>query len=266
MTLLPDEPPPIVNEGYEGQPFVVDLDVYTGPIEALLNLAREKKLDVLHVPMTVLADQYLSFIRERKRLNLTIASDYLLMAAWLTWLKSRLLLPKEEQEKDPLPAYQQEEILRQRLHHYAVIQERARLIAHLPQKGHDFFARGTYGLVDETTDDTSGLTASLIDISLYDLLAAYRRNITQADKGQPLTITMPRYTVHDACKDIRTYMTRQRGEKKMSALLPQLAIDDSVSVKMRIIILFNACLELSRQGVLSIQQTDDLNDITIKHA
>ena len=262
MTLPQDEQLPIVDEG---QLFVVDLDVYTGPLSALLHLARDKKLDILHVSMTVLADQYLAFIQQQKRLNLKIASDYLLMAAWLTWLKSRLLLPKEEQEKDPMPAYQQEEALRRRLHHYDLIQQRARLIDHLPQKGHDFFARGNYGLVDETSDDGGGLTASLIDMSLYDLLSAYRRNVSLASKGKPLTVALPRYTLKDACKDIRTYMTQARGEKKLSALVPMLAIDESVSMKMRLIILFNACLELTRQGVLHMQQTEDSNDITLKH-
>ena len=125
-----------------GKAFFVHLDHYSGPLETLLALAREKQLDLLYIPLSTLVDQYLAFINEQKRLNLSVAFDYLIMAAWLTWLKSRLLLPKEEQEKDELPAYQQEERLRQRLHHYGLIQKYAEKLEQMPQKGYDFFPRG----------------------------------------------------------------------------------------------------------------------------
>ena len=93
-----DAPEPVVVAGDE---LVVDLEGYEGPIDMLLVLARQQKVDLLHISILQLADQYLAFITEARRLQLEIAADYLVMAAWLAYLKSRLLLPEPEGDEEP---------------------------------------------------------------------------------------------------------------------------------------------------------------------
>jgi len=92
-------------------PFVVDVEGYEGPIDVLLNLAREQKVDLVHISIVQLADQYLKFVQEASSRNLELAADYLVMAAWLAYLKSRLLLPVlddgEEPSGEALPAAMQ---------------------------------------------------------------------------------------------------------------------------------------------------------------
>ena len=87
-----------------GEALIVDLDAYEGPLDVLLALARGQKVDLLQISVAKLADQYLAFVREARRLRFSLAADYLVMAAWLAWLKSRLLLPRPERGKgDELP-------------------------------------------------------------------------------------------------------------------------------------------------------------------
>ena len=84
-----------------GGDLVVDLEGYEGPIDVLLALARQQKVDLLHISILQLADQYVAFISEARRLRLEIAADYLVMAAWLAYLKSRLLLPEPDEDDEP---------------------------------------------------------------------------------------------------------------------------------------------------------------------
>src|SRR5580700_9570070 len=121
---------------------VLDLDGYEGPIDLLLALAREQKVDLAKLSILALADQYLAFISEQRRLRLEIAADYLVMAAWLAFLKSRLLLPEPEaNENEPDPA-QMAEALRFQLLRLEAMQKAAREMQQLPQLGVDVFLRG----------------------------------------------------------------------------------------------------------------------------
>src|SRR5207302_1218964 len=120
---------------------VVDLDGYEGPIDVLLGLAREQKVDLARISILQLADQYLAFIAEARRLRLEIAADYLVMAAWLAYLKSRLLLPEPQPEDEPSGAELAAALAFQLQRLEAMQQAGLRLMAR-PVLGRDFFARG----------------------------------------------------------------------------------------------------------------------------
>ena len=145
--------------------FVLDLDGYEGPIDLLLSLAREQKVDLARISILALADQYLAFIAEQRRLQLEIAADYLVMAAWLAYLKSRLLLPEPPEEEGP-SAVELAEALAHRLRLLAAMQRAGAALMAQPLLGRDVFARGAPEGLDR-------IDRPVFELSLYDLLRAY---------------------------------------------------------------------------------------------
>lgn len=141
MATLPDfEEDNVKNRAGEGA-LVVDLEGFEGPIDMLLTLAREQKVDLLSISILELADQYLSFISEARRLKLEVAADYLVMAAWLAYLKSRLLLPAEETEDEPSGS-EMAEALAFQLRRLEAMQNSGGEVMALPRLGRDVFSRG----------------------------------------------------------------------------------------------------------------------------
>ena len=147
--------------------FTVDLDGFEGPLDLLLELARRQKVDLARISILALAEQYLRFVEAARKLRLELAADYLVMAAWLAFLKSRLLLPAPSQPAD-VDASELAERLAQRLRALQAIRKAAEFLINRPRLGRDFFARGAPEPV-KTSRRVS------YDVSLYDLLAAYAR-------------------------------------------------------------------------------------------
>ena len=146
------------------QILLVDVEGFEGPLDLLLKLARDQKVDLTKISVLALAEQYLAFIEAARRLRLEIAADYLVMAAWLAYLKSRLLLPAEEDEEpsgEELAA-----VLAQRLRHLEAMRNAARRLMARGQLGVDVFARGMPEAIAIST-------RSVWDARLFDLLAAY---------------------------------------------------------------------------------------------
>jgi segregation and condensation protein A len=125
----------------DGQ-LVLDLDGYEGPIDVLLSLARDQKVDLTKISILALADQYLAYIAERRRLRLEIAADYLVMAAWLAYLKSRLLLPEPPEEDGGPSGAELAEALSHRLRILEAMQRAGAALMARPQLGRDVFLRG----------------------------------------------------------------------------------------------------------------------------
>ena len=145
---------------------VLDLDGYEGPIDLLLSLAREQKVDLAKISILALADQYLAFIAAQRRLKLEIAADYLVMAAWLAFLKSRLLLPQPREDDEP----EAEEIaaaLGHRLQLLEAMQTAGRALMARPRLGRDFLLRGAPEGARDRAGRRSGSSSS------YELLRAY---------------------------------------------------------------------------------------------
>src|ERR1700677_2482982 len=149
-----------------GEPaFKVDLDGFEGPLDLLLELARRQKVDLARISILDLANQYLAFVEAARKLRLELAADYLVMAAWLAYLKSRLLLPAPP-KAEAGDAADLAEKLAERLRRLEVIRRAADLLMKRPQLGRDVFARGA----PESIDVPSGAVYSA---TLYDLISAY---------------------------------------------------------------------------------------------
>ena len=147
--------------------FVVELDGYEGPLHVLLALARNQKVDLLKLSITRLAEQYLAFVHEARRRNFSLAADYLVMASWLAYLKSRLLLPGTDKGKgDEPPAEELAAALAFRLQKLEAMRKAVEAITARPQLRRDVFTRGD-------PESTVIVPSDRIDASLYELMSAY---------------------------------------------------------------------------------------------
>ncbi len=155
-------------ERADGEPaLLVDVDGFEGPLDLLLELARRQKVDLHKISILALAEQYITFIEAARRMRLELAADYLVMAAWLAYLKSRLLLPEPPKGEEP-SAEDLATALALRLRRLEAIREAARKLGERNWLGRDVFARGAPEPVVIHKD-------SIYQATLYDLLAAYAR-------------------------------------------------------------------------------------------
>jgi len=147
--------------------FVVDLEGYEGPLHVLLALARTQKVDLLKLSITRLAEQYLAFVHEARRRNFALAADYLVMASWLAYLKSRLLIPRNEKDKpEEPPAEEIAAALAFRLQKLEAMRTAVEAITRRPQLKRDVFTRGD-------PQATVIIPSDRVDASLYELMSAY---------------------------------------------------------------------------------------------
>ena len=159
--------------GTDEPALVVDVEGFEGPLDLLLTLARQQKVDLAKISILALADQYLAFIEAARKMRLELAADYLVMAAWLAYLKSRLLLP-EQHAPDGVSAEDMANALAQRLRRLEGIRQVADQLLNRPQLGRDVFARGQPEPIAEIAKPEWTAT-------LYDLLSAYASR--RADQG-----------------------------------------------------------------------------------
>lgn len=225
---------------------MVDVDGYEGPLDLLLALSRSQKVDLRRVSILRLAEQYLEFIGTARRLRLELAADYLVMAAWLAFLKSRLLLPPDPAEEGPsgdaLAAHLAFQL--QRLE--AMRDAAARLMAR-DTLGREVFARGAAeGLTREArVVHTAGLV---------DLMRAYARVKTRED-FQPLHLARgPVYTLEAALERMRGLLGTATSWVALSAWLPDAWAHDPARRRSATAASFAAALELAKAGRLDLRQ------------
>lgn len=236
----PDFPPP-------RKQLVVDLGLYEGPVDLLLQLARDQKVDLLQISILKLAEQYLRFIQEAKGLELEVAADYLVMAAWLAYLKSRLLLPKDEAlpEDGPSPEAMAA-ALAQRLQRLAVLQEAAKELLSRPRLGIERFARGRPEALPENVT-----SRPMTDIT--ELLQAYA-GIQRRTRGRSLSIRRSNlHTVEAAITRLTAMLGVGMDWQAMEIFLPLLT-GDPIMRRSGWASTFAASLQLSKEGKLSIRQ------------
>jgi segregation and condensation protein A len=230
----------------EGEPaLVVDVEGFEGPLDLLLTLARQQKVDLSKISILALADQYLAFIEAARKLRLELAADYLVMAAWLAYLKSRLLLP-EPPAPDGISAEDMANALAQRLRRLETIRQVAEQLMNRPQLGRDVFARGQPEPIAEIKRPQWSAT-------LYDLLSAYagRRQVRARAH-----VRMPRRTVWSLA-DAREAIERLIGRSFDWSPLDQYLLEYLVEPSHRPTVLassFAATLELVREGRLEMHQ------------
>ena len=233
----------------------VNLDGFEGPIDLLLNLAREQKLDLKKIAMLPLAEQYVEFINNARELDLEIAADYLVIAAWLAYLKSRLLLPDPEPEQND-EIIDLTDALRYQLLRLEAMQQAAKRLQSLPKLGQARFVRGA------PEQFTSG-SESLWTASLYDLLACYG-DIQSSAEVETLTIAATRlYSVEEAAKRLRHMISSMPDWTLLQNFLPP-NLSKSMNVRSATASHFAASLELAREGVLRLRQDSHFAPIYLK--
>jgi len=241
-----------------GQDFRLDLDGYEGPIDALLQLAREQKVDLTRISILELAEQYLRFVREARHLRLELAADYLVMAAWLAYLKSRLLLPEEDADGEEPTGAEMAAALRFQLQRLEAMQEAGERLMARAQLGREFFARGA-------PEPLRTVTHVRYDAKLYDLLQAYARQSTQVEASDLHIPPTELYTVDGAIHRLRGLLGHVPGWRTLSSFLPR-ELEGSLLWKSALASTFTASLELCREGELRIRQDGAFGPIYLASA
>lgn len=233
--------------GGEGA-FVVDLDGFEGPLDLLLALARTQKVDLTRISILELADQYLSFIEQARRGRLELAADYLVMAAWLAYLKSRLLLPAPPQEEGP-SAEELAAAFTRRLRHLERIRKASEQLMARPQMGRELFARAR----PEATERSPRPVVYVA--SLYDLLSAYALQ-RQTQALSTVTLKMRAvWSLADARERLERLLGRDLTADWMR--LDQFLLEYLTEPDQRATALassFSATLEMVREGLVDIRQ------------
>lgn len=237
---------------------VVDLDGFEGPLDLLLQLARNQKVDLTRISILQLAEQYLEFIHAARRLELELAADYLVMAAWLAYLKSRLLLPQPKDENET-PADELAARLAFRLQRLQAMREAGAQLMARNRLGRDVFGRGRpEPLVVESVTEYPD--------NLYDLLKAYAQRRQQAAAHQNLTIIkLQTWSI----KEARAALERLIGALDDWGRLDTLIADYLVEPQKRPSVLassFSAGLELVREGHIEFRQEKPFQPIYMRRA
>jgi segregation and condensation protein A len=225
---------------------IVDVSGFEGPLDLLLHLARGQKVDLARISITALVDQYLQFIDQAQGLRIELAADYLVMAAWLAYLKSKLLIPKTESDSGE-SAEELAAVLQFRLKRLEAMREAAARLINRNRLGRDFFGRGLPEAVIIDRSNTFSAT-------LYDLLTAYasmrqKKAVSHVSVGGRVVWSL---------KDARALLTRMFGEMKDWSALDQYLIRFIPDQKERTTALassFAASLELVREGEVEMRQS-----------
>jgi segregation and condensation protein A len=235
------------NERAETEPaFHVDVDGFEGPLDLLLELARRQKVDLARISILALAEQYLGFIEAARRVRLELAADYLVMAAWLAYLKSRLLLPEPPKGGEEPSAADLAAALAQRLRRLEAIRAASEQLQQRARLGRDMFLRGGPEGVETTT-------ASSYQASLYDLLSAYAR---QRQKQAQSRVTLRQRTVWSLA-EAREALERLAGMAVQWTVLDDFLISYCVDIQTARTVRassFSASLEMVREGRFDIRQ------------
>lgn len=231
---------------------VVALDAFEGPLHALLELARAKKIDIAKVSIAEIADQYLAFIAEARAHNMEIAGDYLVMAAWLALLKSRLLIPKPQLPADEPDPHEMEAALRQKLMNLAVARMAAKKLEELPQLGRDVFLNGQ----PQTTVLTKTTTWRA---DLYELLNAYCAERSKSVRKRAYkTLVRRAYPLEIARKKLEQALAKLEEWASIEAIAP-VGDEQGADAPPRESYLastFGAALELAREGRMELRQAE----------
>ncbi len=230
-----------------GEPaLVLDLDGYEGPIDLLLALAREQKVDLAKLSILALADQYLAFIAAQRQLRLEIAADYLVMAAWLAYLKSRLLLPEPPAEDDGPSGAELAAALRHRLQLLAAMQRAGGALMAQPQLGRELFLRGA-------PEGLPTIDRPVYQLGLYELLTAYADGHRRR-RSQVLTIAPPVFhSLEDALHRLAQLVGHIPEWRELIGFLPA-ELRDGVFRRSALASTFAATLELARAGRIELRQ------------
>ncbi len=235
--------------------FNVDLNSFNGPLNLLLDLAKSQKVDLEKISITMLADQFNNFIKQQKNLNLEIASEYLVMATWLVYLKSKLLLPETEEEE--FKAIEVAEKLKLQLKKLELIRLLSDQMLKRKRLGRDIFLRGGKGSIRSIYNTNYSLT-------LYEILKTYANFMTTKNFQKISIPKLPVFTTEDGLRIIKKYLGKISDWKNINELVPENFKKQKSMRRTGNAGIFAASLELVKEGNLSIKQTKLYDNIYIK--
>ena len=235
--------------------FNVDLNNYQGPLDILLDLAKAQKVDLENISITKLADQFHAYITSEKNLNLETASEYLLMATWLTYLKSKLLLPGNPEEE--FKVLEVAEKLKLQLKKLELIRLLSDQMLKRKRLGRDIYMRGIKGNI-------RSIYSTEYKLTLYELLKSYSSIIMTKDFQRISIPKLPVFTTEDGIKRIREFFGKLIDWKNIDDLIPQNFKNGLQNKKTGKAGIFAGSLELVKEGNLTIKQENLFDDIYIK--
>ena len=232
----------------------IDIPNYTGPLEVLLNLAKTQKVDLAEISITELADQFLEYIKKHENLNLETASEYLLMATWLAYLKSKLLLPEEDD--DDFKAREVAEKLKLQLKKLELIRILSDQMLKKKRLGIHIFTRGMKGGI-------RSINTPEYSLSLYELLKTYS-SIQMQKTFQNISIPkLPVFTTEEGIKQIRNNLDKIVEWENLFRLIPKFYYENKMK-RTGIAGIFAASLELTKERLVSISQKKTFDKLLIK--
>ena len=233
----------------------IKIDNYSGPLEILLDLAKSQKVDLEKISITILVDQFLDFIKSNEKINLDIASEYLLMATWLTYLKSKLLLPETDEEE--FKALEVAEKLKLQLKKLELIRLLSDQMLKRKRLGKDIFMRGIRGKIKSIYNTKYSLT-------MFEIFKSYS-SIIMSREFQKMNIPkLPVFTTEEGIERIKEFFGKLNDWKNIDELIP-INISKSKNFKQTGKAgIFSGSLELAKEGYISIKQKNLFDDIFIK--
>jgi len=232
----------------------IDIPNYTGPLELLLDLAKNQKVDLAEISITKLADQFLEFIKKEENLNLETASEYLLMATWLAYLKSKLLLP--EDDDDDFKALEVAEKLKLQLKKLELIRILSDQMLQKKRLGIDIFTRGMKGGI-------RSISTPVYNVSLYELLKSYSNLQTQKTFKNISIPKLPVFTTEEGIKYLKNNLKKISDWKNIIELIPKFYLTNNLK-KTGLTGIFAASLELTKEGIIEISQKKKFDKLFIK--
>lgn len=236
--------------------FNILLDTFEGPIDLLLELARKQKVDLSEISILKLAEQYIEFINNYQEIHLEIAADYLVMAAWLTYLKSRLLLPKEDKSEEYTPD-ELEEALKYQLQRLEAFKRISKNLYARPLIDRDIFYGGT----------TEGINVKFqvtYTSNLYDILKTYSSILLKSKKMSHLTITFSElHSVDSAIQRLKNIFGTIFEWTNFNKIIPHFGSKRIVN-KSLISSNFVASLELAKNGFIEVKQNETFGNIYVR--
>ena len=232
----------------------INIPNYNGPLEVLLDLAKSQKVDLAKISITRLADQFLEYIKKNKNLNLETASEFLLMATWLAYLKSKLLLP--EDEEDDFKALEVAEKLKLQLKKLELIRILSDQMLQKKRLGIDIFTRGMKGGI-------RSINTPVYDVSLYELLKTYSGIQMQKTFLNVSIPKLPVFTTEEGIKHIKNNLEKINNWKNIFELIPNFYLKNKMK-RTGISGIFAASLELTKEGITKISQKKQFDDMMIK--
>lgn len=238
-----------------GADFIVDIEGFEGPIDLLLTLARDQKVDLAQISILALAEQYLVFVAHARSVNLDLAADYLVMAAWLAYLKSRLLLPEVGGEDEP-SGQELADALAFQLRRLSAMQEAGKTLTARHRLGQDFFPRGA-------PEAFASIVKPFISADIYDLLKAYgeqqRRSLDTTLRIRP----MEAHSVEEAIQRLHSMLGGATNWESLWRFLPS-ELGTGVRSRSGFATTFAASLELVKEGRARLRQDGTFGPIYMR--